>query len=80
MGICPGVAEPPVADALAEVTRRYLAAYAPALREDPARWWGGNALSAAKAQTRFEALGDEAVEVRASAASAPGPSRTTSHR
>lgn len=56
---------PPVDEAVAEVTRRYLAAYGPARRDDLARWWGGGtALSAAKAQKRFEALGDEVAEVR----------------
>jgi uncharacterized protein YcaQ len=59
----PGGARPPVGEALAEVTRRYLAAYGPARRQDLSRWWGSHALSAAKAQKRFEALGDEAVEV-----------------
>jgi uncharacterized protein YcaQ len=55
---------PPVDEAIDEITRRYLAAYGPARREDLARWWGGNALSAAKAQARFEVLGDEVVQVR----------------
>jgi hypothetical protein len=59
----PGGARPPVAGAVAEITRRYLAAYGPARRQDLSRWWGSHALSAARAQKRFEALGDEAVEV-----------------
>ena len=59
----PPVERPPVEDAVAWVTRKYLAAYAPARREDYSRWWGSHALSPAKAQKRFEALGDEAVQV-----------------
>ena len=55
---------PPAEDAVRAVTRRYLAAYAPARREDLSRWWGTHALSAAKAQKRFEALGDEVVAGR----------------
>ena len=54
---------PPTEDALQAITRRYLAAYAPARREDLSRWWGTHALSAARAQKRFEALGEEVVEV-----------------
>ena len=61
----PARERPPVAEAVDDVTRRYLAAYGPARREDLSRWWGGgNALSAAKAQQRLEALGDEVAEVR----------------
>ncbi|HWT93756.1 MAG TPA: crosslink repair DNA glycosylase YcaQ family protein, partial [Solirubrobacteraceae bacterium] len=57
-------ARPPVDEAVNELTRRYLAMYGPARRDDLSRWWGGgSALSAAKAQGRFEALGDEAVAV-----------------
>jgi Winged helix DNA-binding domain len=59
----PKVKRPPVDDAVRAVTRRYLGAYAPARREDLARWWGTHALSPAKAQKRIEALGDEAVQV-----------------
>jgi hypothetical protein len=59
----PKVKRPPVEDAVREVTRKYLSAYAPARREDLSRWWGTHVLSAAKAQKRFEALGDEAVVV-----------------
>jgi hypothetical protein len=59
----PKVKRPPVEDALREITRRYLRAYAPARREDMARWWGTHALSPAKAQKRIEALGDEVVQV-----------------
>ena len=54
---------PPAAEAVREITRRYLAAYGPARREDLSRWWGTHALSAAKAQRRFEALGDEVAQV-----------------
>ncbi len=46
--------------AVAEVTRRYLAAYGPATREDFARWW---AVTPARAKALLTALGDEAIEV-----------------
>lgn len=46
--------------ALLDITRRYLGAFAPAAREDLARWW---AVSPAKARGMLEALGDEAVEL-----------------
>lgn len=59
----PVVERPPVEEAVRELTRKYLAAYGPARREDLSRWWGTHALSPAKAQKRFEALGDEAVVV-----------------
>lgn len=59
----PAAERPPADEALRTLTRRYLAAYAPARREDLSRWWGTHALSPAKAQKRFEALGDEAVVV-----------------
>lgn len=59
----PAVTRPPVEEAVAEVTRRYLSAYAPARREDYSRWWGSHALSPTRAQKRFEALGDEATVV-----------------
>lgn len=59
----PEVERPPVEEAVRELTRRYLAAYGPARREDLSRWWGTHELSGAKAQKRFEALGDEAVVV-----------------
>lgn len=53
-----------VENAVDELTRRHLAAYGPARRDDLSRWWGGgSALSAAQAQRRLEALGDEAVVV-----------------
>ena len=54
---------PAVEDALAETTRRFLAAYGPARREDLSRWWGTGALSPAQAQKRIEALGDEVVQL-----------------
>lgn len=50
-------------DGVAEATRRYLAAYGPARREDLSRWWGSPALSPAQAQKRIEALGDEVTQV-----------------
>ena len=59
----PAAERPPVEDAVRALTRKYLAAYGPARREDLSRWWGTNALSPARAQKRFEALGDEAVVV-----------------
>jgi hypothetical protein len=48
-------------EATLEVTRRYLARYGPADREDLARWFG--ITSPAQAGRWLEALGDEAVEV-----------------
>ncbi len=48
------------ADALNELTRRYLSAYGPAAREDLGRWW---AVSPAHAGRRIAALGDDAVEL-----------------
>jgi hypothetical protein len=47
-------------DAVPEITRRYLGAFAPATREDLARWW---AVSPAEAGRMLKALGDEAVEI-----------------
>ena len=47
-------------EALREITRRYLGAFAPATREDLARWWS---VSPARAKAMLVALGDEAVEV-----------------
>ena len=49
------------AEALLEVTRRYLALNGPATRESFARWWGVQ--SPARAGRMLEALGDEAVQV-----------------
>jgi hypothetical protein len=47
--------------AVAEVARRYLAAYGPATREDFGRWWG---VSPAEAGRVLRALGDEIEPVR----------------
>jgi uncharacterized protein YcaQ len=47
-------------EALRGITRRYLGAFAPATREDLARWW---AVSPAEARRMLRALGEEAVEV-----------------
>ncbi|HZC14994.1 MAG TPA: winged helix DNA-binding domain-containing protein [Thermoleophilaceae bacterium] len=55
-----GVPEVDPDEALREVTRRYLGAFAPATREDLGRWW---AVSPAQARRMLEGLGDEAVEV-----------------
>jgi Winged helix DNA-binding domain len=46
-------------DALEEVTRRYLGAFAPATREQLGRWW---AVSPAQAGRMLAALGDEAAD------------------
>jgi uncharacterized protein YcaQ len=57
----PGGVEPVKPDdALRAITKRYLGAFAPATREDLARWW---AVSPAEAGRMLRALGDEAVEV-----------------
>jgi Winged helix DNA-binding domain len=47
-------------EALRGITRRYLGAFAPATREDLARWW---AVGPAEARRMLTALGEEAVEV-----------------
>ena len=52
----------PPAEAVAEITRRYLGAFAPAAREDLARWWG---VAPAQGGRMLAALGDEAVRVDA---------------
>jgi winged helix DNA-binding protein len=53
--------EPPEGDeALLEVTRRYLGAFAPATREDLARWWG---VQPAAGGRMLAALGDDVVSV-----------------
>jgi hypothetical protein len=52
--------------ALPEITRRYLAAYGPATREDFARWWG---VTPARAKALLVALGDEARQVDVEGAS-----------
>lgn len=49
------------AEAVGEITRRYLGAYGPATREDFARWWAG--LSPAGALKAFKALGADALPV-----------------
>jgi winged helix DNA-binding protein len=56
-----GIDKPDPADALLEVTRRFLAAYAPATAADLALWWGG--FGPARGVRMLAALGDEAVEV-----------------
>jgi hypothetical protein len=48
-------------DALRQVTRRFLAAYAPATAEDLALWWGG--LGPARGRRMLAALGGEVREV-----------------
>jgi hypothetical protein len=55
-----GLDLPDSAEALREVTRRYLTAYAPATAEDLALWWG---VGPARGRRMLAALGDEAVEV-----------------
>jgi hypothetical protein len=47
-------------EALREVTRRHLAAFGPATREDLARWWG---VQPAQGGRMLKALGEEVVEV-----------------
>jgi hypothetical protein len=54
------IEEPDPADALREVTRRFLAAYAPATAADFAVWWGAGPARGAR---MLAALGDEAAEV-----------------
>jgi uncharacterized protein YcaQ len=49
-------------DALQEIARRYLGAYAGATREDFARWWGLR--NPAEAGRLLAALGDEAMEIK----------------
>jgi hypothetical protein len=50
----------PPAEAVAAITRRYMGAFAPAAREDLARWWG---VAPAQGGRMLAALGDEAVRV-----------------
>ncbi|MGH3132365.1 MAG: DNA glycosylase AlkZ-like family protein [Gaiellaceae bacterium] len=56
-----GIDTPDPGVALREVTRRFLAAYAPATAEDLALWWGG--FGPARGARMLAALGDEAVEL-----------------
>jgi hypothetical protein len=56
-----GIDKPDSADALREVTRRVLAAYAPLTAKDLALWWGG--FGPARGARMLAELGDEAVEV-----------------
>ena len=55
-----GIDTPDSTDALREVTRRFLSAYAPCTAEDLALWWG---VGPAGGRRMLAALGDEAVEV-----------------
>jgi uncharacterized protein YcaQ len=55
------IEKPDSEDALREVTRRFLLAYAPLTAEDIALWWGG--YGAARGRRMLAALGEEAVEV-----------------
>jgi len=48
-------------EALLEITRRYLAAHAPATREDVALWWSGGGLT--QAGKLLKELGDEVAQV-----------------
>jgi hypothetical protein len=57
----PAAATPDGPAAVAEVARRYLAAYAPATREDFGRWW---AVSPAEAGRVLRGLGDQIEPVR----------------
>jgi uncharacterized protein YcaQ len=56
-----GIDTPDSMDALREVTRRFLAAYAPLTAKDLALWWGG--FGPARGARMLAELGDEAVEV-----------------
>ncbi|HUG13919.1 MAG TPA: winged helix DNA-binding domain-containing protein [Thermomicrobiales bacterium] len=56
-----GIDTPDSADALRAVTRRFLAAYAPATAADLALWWGG--FGPAPGRRMLAALGDEVVEI-----------------
>jgi len=57
-----GIEVPDSTDALPDITRRFLAAYAPATAEDLALWWG---VGPARGRKMLAALGDEALEVDA---------------
>src|SRR5215207_1047252 len=56
----PGGWSPVDPDALRQITRRFLAAYGPATRDDYARWW---ATSPANALRRIKDLGDAVAQV-----------------
>jgi hypothetical protein len=56
-----GVDKPDPEDALREVTRRFLAAYAPLTAADLALWWGG--FGPARGARMLAALGADAIEV-----------------
>jgi hypothetical protein len=56
-----GIDKPDSGDALREVTRRFLAAYAPLTAKDLALWWGG--FGPARGARMLAALGEEAVEL-----------------
>jgi hypothetical protein len=57
-----GIERPDADDALRQIARRFLAAYAPATAADLARWWLGPP-SPRRVQRMFDSLGEEAVEV-----------------
>jgi hypothetical protein len=56
------IRRPSAAHALQEITRRFLAAYAPATPEDLTRWWLGPPVPT-RGRKLIAALGDDAVEV-----------------
>src|SRR3989442_440323 len=56
-----GIHKPDSVDALREVTRRFLGAYAPVAVEDLSRWFGGS--RRVRGARMLAALGEEAVEV-----------------
>lgn len=64
-GLADGIS---AADATAEVTRRYLAAYGPATAYDLARWWNGGGV--AHGRRWLAALGEEVAEVEVGGARA----------
>jgi hypothetical protein len=56
------IEKPDPAEALRQVTRRFLAAYAPLTTADLARWWAGGA-GPGRGARMIAALGEEAVEI-----------------
>jgi hypothetical protein len=56
-----GIDKPDSVDALRDVTRRFLAAYAPLTAADLALWWGG--FGPARGKRMLAALGEEAVDL-----------------